>query len=540
MRLDFWEGPDERETVLLFSVLLRWVKPPSGIREKAFLIEDRWDDWSKFQTMFTLVVFDESGQQYEPGSVKIGQRGLQGKNIIEPGCRAPHLDREFDTLGDDYFSLGMSENYYETLTAIPGGLGLRILDGLKDCALDLERFEVALPEEVMRESLLRSISVENVRNRFNRLANGNAILTEFQFEYEFPGDEQGSLHAPILTFHVQPRSEPPTNVHVLIGRNGVGKTRCMQFLAQALVRRNELTAGEVRQVGREATSWSFSSMVAVSFSAFDNFVLPQSNDVFNNVGFNSEIGMEIRTFFIGLHQMQEGVDIVKTPDNLADDFVRSFDQCRLGLRRERWQAAIETLENDPLFAEAKVTTLLQYADEEWRANAKTLFKRLSSGHAIVLLTVTRLVELVDERTLVLLDEPEGHLHPPLLSAFVRTLSDLLIKRNGVAIVATHSPVVLQEVPRSCVWVLRRTGHVSVAERPTIETFGENVGVLTREVFGLEVTHTGFHKLLLKAVEDDPDYENVLHRFSGQIGAEAKAIVMGLIANRNSKDAEKAP
>jgi predicted ATP-dependent endonuclease of OLD family len=51
----------------------------------------------------------------------------------------------------------------------------------------------------------------------------------------------------------------------------------------------------------------------------------------------------------------------------------------------------------------------------------------------VLLTITRLVETVEERTLVLLDEPEAHLHPPLLSAFVRSLSDLLINRNGVAI-----------------------------------------------------------------------------------------------------------
>jgi predicted ATP-dependent endonuclease of OLD family len=72
---------------------------------------------------------------------------------------------------------------------------------------------------------------------------------------------------------------------------------------------------------------------------------------------------------------------------------------------------------------------------------------------------------------------------------------LLIDRNGVAIVATHSPVVLQEVPRSCAWNLRRTGAVVNAERLELETFGENVGTLTREVFGLEVTHSGFHKML---------------------------------------------
>jgi predicted ATP-dependent endonuclease of OLD family len=68
----------------------------------------------------------------------------------------------------------------------------------------------------------------------------------------------------------------------------------------------------------------------------------------------------------------------------------------------------------------------------------SLFNKLSSGHKVVLLTTTRLVETVEERTLVLLDEPEAHLHPPLLAAFVRALSDLLINRNGVAIIATPS------------------------------------------------------------------------------------------------------
>jgi predicted ATP-dependent endonuclease of OLD family len=88
---------------------------------------------------------------------------------------------------------------------------------------------------------------------------------------------------------------------------------------------------------------------------------------------------------------------------------------------------------------------------------------------------------VEERTLVLMDEPEAHLHPPLLAALIRAVSDLLINRNGVAVVATHSPVVLQEVPRSCVWKLRRHGGGAVVERPEIETFAENIGRLTHEV-----------------------------------------------------------
>lgn len=147
--------------------------------------------------------------------------------------------------------------------------------------------------------------------------------------------------------------------------------------------------------------------------------------------------------------------------------------------------------------------------------------------------MSRLIETVEEKTLVLIDEPEAHLHPPLLSAFVRSLSDLLVQRNGVAIIATHSPVVLQETPRSCVWILGRSGWVVRADRPQSETFGENVGVLTREVFALEVNDSGFYALLSSVVAGGASYEAVLLQFGNQLGAEARAIVRALIAHRDS-------
>lgn len=105
----------------------------------------------------------------------------------------------------------------------------------------------------------------------------------------------------------------------------------------------------------------------------------------------------------------------------------------------------------------------------------------------------------------MIDEPESHLHPPLLSAFTRALSDLLTNRNAVAIIATHS-VVLQEVPKSCVSVISRTRLVATVEPPEFETFAENVGTLTRHVFGLEVNKSDFHELLARAVSSGMTFD----------------------------------
>lgn len=156
---------------------------------------------------------------------------------------------------------------------------------------------------------------------------------------------------------------------------------------------------------------------------------------------------------------------------------------------------------------------------------------MSSGHKVVLLTMTKLVDTIEEKTLVLMDEPESHLHPPLLSAFTRALTELLQDRNGVAIIASHSPVVVQEVPKSCVWKLTRIRTEGRTDRPERETFGENVGVLTREIFGLEVTKSGFHDDLRKAVEAGGSFESIMAEYDDQLGVEAQALLRTLVATR---------
>lgn len=475
--------------------------------------------------MFTLHVADESGNIHTIGSVKIGQKGLRPAGRISDNHRAPKLPTEFNKLSNDFFSLGQGEDYYESLNNLGDVLRTKILNGLRDCAADLEIFRKFEDEEVMTESLLRDVRASSVSGRLNRLTRGDAKLTKYAFTYALPSVED---EPPVeMAFEVVPESQPPTNVHVLIGRNGVGKTQCMRLLALSLLGRktdDQRSPGTIKMMTDEIEESGFSGLILVSFSAFDDFDLqPQKSDA-----------MPCRQVGLRTPAEPDKPAVSKSFDQLGKEFADSLYRCQSGVTADRWRTAVSTLEEDDLFAEADVMSLLddEAPEKQWKGRARNLFKRLSSGHAIVLLTVTRLVELVDERTLVLLDEPEGHLHPPLLASFIRCLSDLLFRRNGVAIIATHSPVVLQEVPRSCAWKLRRSRAVSVAERPTIQTFGENIGVLTREVFGLQVTQSGFHRLLVDAVAGGLTYKMIVNRFDGQLGDDAKAIVQALIAERN--------
>lgn len=500
-------------------------KLDTSVSNMAYLIVDRWDDWSKYATMYTLVFIPEAGKEVTIGSVKIGQKGLKPSGVMSQTAgakeRRPQIPDEFDGLGEEFFSIGQNENYYETINSFSEEARAYLLSGLRDCAFNLHIFDENLSEEVMGTSLLRSVSVDNIRGRYHRLALGNAQLTPYHFVYSYDqfGNQQDRIS---LEYQVTPNSFPPSNVNVIIGRNGVGKTRCFSTMVNTLLKRpqDDLPVGEMKFIGND----SFSSLISVSFSAFDDFDPPMSGQEREGILYH----------YIGLKGKDaNGNNITKNTSDLIDEFVHSSTNCRMGLRENRWRKGLEALESDPVFEFAGISDWC-FSSEADRADS---FRRLSSGHKIVLLTITRLVELVEEKTLVLLDEPEGHLHPPLLSALVRALSDLLVQKNGVALVATHSPVVLQEVPKKCAWILHRYGASAKAERPQIETFGENIGVLTREVFGLEVLRSGFHKLLEDKIKAGHDLAQILQESNGELGSDAKTLIVSLSMNKEVDGAD---
>lgn len=510
----------------LFTVLPNGKRIPYGAKAQAFLLTDNWDDWFTFNTLYSLVIFDADGNEHRIGGVKIGQAGM-----VE-GQRRPNIPELFNALSDEFFSLGQDDSYYEKLNELGPEIRDEILRGLCDTALDQERFLRALNEKVTGVSLLRSVTRSTVQGQFARLARGGARLSKYEFSYTGPQSGRVKI-APIeLSFVVEPESMPPTNIHVLIGRNGVGKTHLLNNMSRSLIDKHPDPGlvGAFTGAGDDEGTDLFANLVSVTFSAFDPFdPLPNRRD-------RSE---GLPCAYVGLKRSgttSGGKPLPpKSPDKLSAEFGASVLVCSQGARLVRWRRALQMLETDPIFKAAEVASLadLHLEDDEIKTTARKLFGSLSSGHKIVLLTITRLVETVEERTLVLLDEPEAHLHPPLLSAFVRALSDLLVDRNGVAIIATHSPVVIQEVPKHCAWKVRRSGRVVSAERPDIETFGENVGVLTREIFGLEVTHAGFHQLLREAVGKDDNFDQVLAKFNTELGGEARALLRALIANRGA-------
>ncbi len=480
------------------------------------LHHSNWDDWFTYNTLYSICYFDNDGFENHLGSIKIGQFNM------EPDQRTPYLPEDFEKLNEDFFSLGQDSSYYENLNKFGDDFRKGILEALNDLAFNTELYQKALNENVTTSSLLRDVSNLSVEGQFRNLANGNSDLTQYSFQYHYPGNKDL-----VLDFNVIPYSNPPTNLQVIIGRNGVGKTYLFENMINALMslQINNNAFGHFKDNYWDTSNKMFANLIFISYSSFDKiFPRKEERDKLENIKYS----------YIGLKVFDNKTNNVrsKNPDDYDNEFKISLEKCFLQGKGQRWSDALKILEGDPLFKYYDITSI-NSSDEIDRA--VELFEILSSGHKIVLLTITKLVETLEEKSLVIMDEPETYLHPPLISSYIRAISHLLIQKNAVAIIGTHSPVILQEVPKDCVWAIRRVGNQSQVERLQIESFGENVGSLTQEIFGLEVIDSGFHNILRSLVSKHDTYEGALEELNGQLGIEGRAILRNLFYSEGKNE-----
>ncbi|WP_420590258.1 AAA family ATPase [Bacterioplanoides sp.] len=497
-----------------------------------------WNDYG-FYTTFIVKYYDDESVEHEIGRVRIGFKGqTHSQKIFDvlPEC--------FSELGAGYFSLGVSAEYYQN----SGELFEceEILSKLNDIVLNPKLIDEYSDEDVLNVSLLRSASITTVKEEYPRVLAGLPILTDFKFGFYCEGDNESSYS---LEFDVIKQSLPPSNVHAVIGKNGVGKTTLFNRMVEAAVGRDESENSYFYNLqgisifekeNQRLEVGYFSRVLSVSFSAFDTFNYPEDDDFpakgpcYSYLGLIDQRGRRLKThdeiyteFVQSISVMFSDVASLGEWRDVSDDLSKSnnfngFEFEEIFNAFERAGGAYGYLDNDENGFSTK-----------FLGEIRPLLESLSSGHFIVIRIVVELLRRIETKTLVLIDEPETHLHPPLLSALIRIISKILHMRNGVAVVATHSPVVLQELPKSCVWKIYRTGDSFLANRPKIETYGENIGTLTEEVFGLDVNKSGFIAELEKAISEGESFDQIVSEFDDQLGVEARLVLKALISSRSS-------
>jgi predicted ATPase len=420
----------------------------------------RWNDDLLYWTLFEAFLMAPSGDSKPLGEVKILQRGSQTTELPE----------HFEELSADYCSLGQSLSYYHEMVELRA-LGRAILRGLRDIALGGEDMERAFRDEPgLQASLLRFTAAQNALHDGRKLlsvGSGERPSQQLAFHFEFKIKGFHRPHQIDLSFADEHRDLGRMNV--LVGKNGTGKTRLLAELARAL-------CGLERHRSRlEPVPENIGPVLAVSYSAFDTFRRPHTVE--------GKQKLHGTYHYCGLrHPRWRGrLDL----EHAFQDFAEALDRIR---DRGRWNAWLRMLDTSGVLETEQHLEPLRQGSTDALLDQ---IKKLGAGHKLILFVLANLVAWIEPRGIVLFDEPELHLHPNLLTALMRALHQLLQEFSSYAILATHSPIVLQEIPAKRVRILTRQGGIPVIRRYPEECFGASLNDIVRLVFGLDQEHQNY-------------------------------------------------
>lgn len=307
-----------------------------------------------------------------------------------------------------------------------------------------------------------------------------------------------------LNFHFDHGAELPKRISVVIGKNGVGKSQALGRIVRAALEGNdaELHQSQTRErvLINRVLAFAPTNEAASIFPSerrkspkvwYRRFALNRGGWVRRSTGVadmvvqvarsEGRIGIFTRwqLFLSAIHSISDWEQIALLPAKKGGEPVPlsalrvdtdgnqtvSFDVRTAGEDLLDLFASID-LKKDPI----RVVDGQAFA--------------LSSGEISFLRFAAQAGLYIENGSLLLLDEPETHLHPNFISQFVALLNRLLTDTGSAAIIATHSVYFVREVFREQVSVLRTTDDGFVVTEPLrLQTFGADVGSISYFVFG---------------------------------------------------------
>lgn len=527
-------------------ILVKKLRSPWPIEHlPSFVLQqDNWNDYG-YKTLYQLyyVSIDKKGKIVSDliGPVKILRIGQSDTDPLQ-------VREDFTKLDGDFCSVGSSLDYYERLRHVYSKEFKPLLSGLRDIVRRPSVASAFRSEVGWSVSLFRDGKSEDYLNLARGILAGDFTKLpsdELEFSLSF-SNWLSKLSFSFTQKEGVRKSKLPGRISVLIGDNGAGKSTVLARLARlafaTIDEREETTISSLGKITPRGIG--FPRVITISFSPFDSFKLP-GIDTKNRKKIIEEMEQGIgRYAFIGLRDVrgearftakgaEMELDLFKDPDRhgqtklktvekLTDEFMGYLRSIKEPAKVSQLNSIFSSLLAGSAFDPLLGKSLTDYED----FHIKPAFLLCSTGHKIAALVVAGLIAKLVPSSLVLFDEPETHLHPPLLAALMNAIRAILHNDESFCVVATHSPVVVQESMAEDVKVIKREGSVTSVLGLSSETFGENIGLITAEVFGLNSETTDYHRVLDKLVTKYSDQEELEALFlNGQMSHQARGYTM---------------
>ncbi|WP_444943527.1 ATP-dependent nuclease [Microbulbifer sp. ZKSA006] len=283
----------------------------------------------------------------------------------------------------------------------------------------------------------------------------------------------------------------PRRINILIGRNGTGKSQALNRFCRAALQR------KVKSTLLKDTDLSARPMISRLIA------IETPGETANT--FPTERKQTQKLYYRRLSLTRSSGQPSKS--NIGSDLVqlfRSEDEIGKDTRKGLFFEAVTKLipknelyiqhENGPISIKRLVSggeqekldnfNLISDGSEFIRVINEQSFP-LSSGQLVFIKFALLCCLHIENGSFVVMDEPETHMHPNMISDFVRLLDFILENTGSQALIATHSSYFVREVPREQVHVIKvqddDVSRVTITT-PRLKTFGSDVDSISQFVF----------------------------------------------------------
>lgn len=469
-------------------------------------------------------------------------RYLGFMNIMMPGqkasdgiilAKAYKINEEiFTELPNDVISISFSQDLYRGLSKVLTAKDQRIafVNALHMLfGEDDPRYKDLAEDECFTTSILRNASMDSFA-----LRKGKQYMFDEAVFYDFEKQKIKVQYAKAdreieLDFNTPAGEwsieEIPYGMIAFIGHNGCGKSTLLYLLAKLLYMSPTYRIDLQNEIKIEPNDVGISKLLLFSYSAFDNFLFPGRTVADYRLMAAGVESREGRFVYCGVRDVKQEIEGIlkkhlpqKGEESKAEDeriiiknerldeirlkpvnmLAAEFDTALTEIFRDRdkkrlWDEMLQRCEEKLPSLYADIFTL-SIERTIFGSNAENAYMRYSTGVKFFLHTMSHIIAYNEDNSLLLFDEPENHLHPPMLSFMMNEIRIAIRETHSVMLVSTHSPVILQEMFAKNIYVVDRHGERLSFSKPDTETYGENFGYINNLVFHLNSDISNFHDL----------------------------------------------
>jgi ABC-type cobalamin/Fe3+-siderophores transport system ATPase subunit len=546
------------------------IKLPTNLTDGCYLTQDHiesnygspWDDYGYVITFKCYIVND--GKQENLGHVKILTKDETNTAKVFTNESAEQIIEITDILNPEKFiSLSSDLDYYRKIRKIFNQIEEveKFLQLICDASFYYQLQDAFRSWGGFSSGILRSGSAsEAAIKKGHQIAIGNYDMEEnFTVTIKNLPD---SFDPITFRFDNIENNISSRRINVLVGENGVGKSHALLALIRNIT-------------GIDKTGESlpfFHKIICIAYSPFEKFYTkngiatalyethlgPIKKDskakkerrrlnvnAYAYIGFKKEDG-EFSLNWPATHSVISLLKLISYDaenrwwrgkskfDQLFDALSRHIEFDAIGLKEK--SGTFVYINKDNYYREKlKIDQLdanygVNFFFNETKVN-------LSSGQNIYAYMLPSLMAEIEDESLVLIDEPELYLHPTLEIALLDMLKTILSVTKSYAVIATHSPVMVREVDKEAVSILRKREGRTTVFRPPFQTLGESTDRISGEVFDDYYTSKPFQQSVGNLIRDEKISINEIEKISAHVGDEALAYAITILSESDNSEVE---